>query len=123
MRNVLAAILFVIVILAAAAVLVFRFLGVDDPKESVRYVEDSVRAWRNDELDRGQFEVKVEPTRASDVFTTFEKVQGDGYISLEEVGDTIMLPEIKAFAKKERAAREAKQRDAQRKSAKKTSSV
>ncbi|MCI7551354.1 MAG: hypothetical protein PUK40_07720 [Actinomycetaceae bacterium] len=119
----LAAILFVIVILAAAAVLVFRFLGVDDPKESVRYVEDSVRAWRNDELDRGQFEVKVEPTRASDVFTTFEKVQGDGYISLEEVGDTIMLPEIKAFAKKERAAREAKQRDAQRKSAKKTSSV
>lgn len=52
-------------------------------------LRDSYQAWRSDELKLDNFELKVEEANVGELFSSFEAVPGDGYLSFEEITDAV----------------------------------
>ncbi|VEI12701.1 hypothetical protein [Trueperella bialowiezensis] len=62
----------------------------DRAAEGFKWVEESVEAWRSNELDRDNFSVHVKDTQLDDLFTTFDHDDGDPYYSPEGIENRLV---------------------------------
>lgn len=76
------------IVLLVAGVVLYLVLQ-NSTGRTDKFFGETMEAWRNKELKNTDFEVKITRGSVADVFDTFQRDDGDGYLTVDEINAAV----------------------------------